>query len=78
MKIKIDIKEGVTITKAMNIIVEIASINQKIEDEVHTNKHYVLRNGIMWKKGDGTGKYWDLHCNSREGQRDAREMFGFK
>lgn len=74
MEIKICIKEGVTVEDAMNTLVKIAAISQKIEVDIHTNKHYELRNGRMWMKGDGTGKYWDLLCNSRDGQRDAKDI----
>ena len=76
MKINIGIKKGVSIEDAMNTLVEIATINQRIEADPHTNKHYDLIKGKMWMRGDGTGKYWELLCNSREAHRDSREIFG--
>lgn len=75
MKINIGIKKDVSIEEAMNVLVEIAAINQRIENDLHTNKHFELINGRMWMKGDGTGKYWELFCNQREAYRDSRETF---
>ena len=73
MKVTATLKKGVTFEEAMNVLVDIANKNQRIEDDLHTNKHYILKDGKMWKKGDGTGKYWDLFCNSREAQKDTRD-----
>lgn len=73
MKIKIGIKDGVTVSEAMNILVHIANENQRIKNDIHTNKYYDLIKGKMWFKGDGVGKMWDLFCNSREGQQNAKE-----
>jgi len=77
MKISATLKKNVMLEEAMNVLVDIAMTNQRIEDDPHTNKHYDLRDGRMWMKGDGIGKYWELFCNSRDGHRDSREMFGY-
>ena len=51
---------------------------RRIEEDVHTNRHYDLIKGRMWMKGNGsgTGKYWSMLCNSRDAQKDARLMLG--
>ena len=43
-------------------------------DKNHKQEHFVLRNGKIWHKGNGEGKYWDYHCRSREAIRDAHEI----
>lgn len=74
MKITITPKDGVSLTDALNALIEVQKINRRIEEDIHTNKHYELRNGRIWHKGDATGKYWELLCNSHEAQRKAHEM----
>ncbi len=49
----------------------------KMEDfynKNHNQEHYVLRNGRIWLKGNGEGKYWDYLGSSREAQREAHEI----
>lgn len=75
MKVTAILKDDVSISDALQTFIDIAEIENRIENDPHTNKHYILKEGKMWKKGDGTGKYWELFCNSREAQRDAREIF---
>lgn len=77
MKIKIAPKGGVTLEDAMNTLVKIANEHQRIEKDLHTNKFYELRRGRMWFKGDGVGVRWELYCNSRDAQKDARGVFGY-
>ena len=50
--------------------------DRRIEEDVHTNKHYDLIKGRMWMKGNGIGKCWSMLCNSRDAQKDARLMLG--
>ena len=46
----------------------------RIETDIHTNKHYDLIKGKMWIKGNATGKFWSLLCNSRDAQKEARNI----
>ena len=67
---KEDIKNGLC------WICRIFENNRRIEEDIHTNKHYALIKGRMWMKGNGTGKYWSLLCNSRDAQKDVRLILG--
>lgn len=53
---------------------EVIAKSERIKNDPHTNKHYELIKGRMWKKGDGTGKYWHLLVRSRIAHRQALEM----
>jgi len=77
MRIEIEIKKDVNIIEAFKMFQQIREDDERIENDVHTDKHYVLRNGKMWLKGDGTGKWWDWLCRSREAHYHARKMLGY-
>jgi len=74
MQIKATVKEGVKIEDALQLLTDIIEKEIEIRSDPHTNKCYDLINGKMWHRGDGVGKSWELFCNSREGQRDAKEI----
>ena len=75
MEVTLALKDGVKFIDAVQSIINIIDEDKRIEADPHTNEHYDLKDGRMWMKGDGTGKYWELFCNQREGHRDAREIF---
>ena len=50
--------------------------DRRIEKDVRTNRYYDLIKGRMWMKGNATGKYWSLLCNSRDAKKDARLILG--
>lgn len=78
MKATLTLRQGMTWEKTFDMLVELANEDEKIQKDPHTNKHYELRNGKIWMKGNGTGRYWEYLCNSREAQRDAHEILGCK
>lgn len=78
MKVTMKLKEGVSFESAIKLIEELEAEHKRIENDSHTNKHYELRNGRIWKKGNATGKYWEHLCNSRDAQGKAHEMMGLR
>ena len=74
MKLKATLKPGVSFTEALETLADLTEKEERIENDPHTNKHYILMGGRMWYKGHATGKYWELFCNSREGHIDARNV----
>lgn len=74
MKLTMRLRNGVTIEESMKILEQVAERDARIQRDPHTNRHYELKGGRIWKKGDGTGMYWELLCNSRKAQRQAMEM----
>lgn len=74
MKATFQLKPGVTWGEASIILTEVIKRQEKIEWDIHTNKYYELYKGRIWHKGNGTGKAWELLCNSREAHSKAWEM----
>lgn len=74
MKIIFTIKDDVSLNDTMKTLAQIYQIEEKIRNDPHTNKHYILKDGKMWIIGDGTGKYLELLFNSRKAQKQALEM----
>ncbi len=74
MKIRMKLKEGVSFCDAIKVLDDIFDKEKRIKNDIHTNKHFVLMKGRMCKIGDGTGKYWELLCNSRIAQAQAHEL----
>ncbi len=77
MRATFQLKTGVTWGESSTILTDVIKRHEKTEADVHTNKHYELYKGKMWHKGNGTGKYWDMLCNSREAHRQTWEMLGY-
>lgn len=74
MKATFTLKPGVSLVDGLECIKKAMLDSQRIENDVHTNKHYELIKGKISKKGDGVGLYWELLCNSRKAHRQAQEM----